>query len=641
MAKKKKIYTKKRNTRKKKFSLWGFAFKWAFILALWVGIFLGGVILWYARDLTDITKSATFEKRALIIVKSADGTDIARYGESKGENVHVRELPKYLVHAILAIEDRRFYQHPGIDIIGISRAMAMNVIKGGFVQGGSTITQQLAKNLFLSNHRVLERKIKEALLAIWLERELSKDDILSAYINRVYLGSGTYGFEAASQLYFGKSAKDVNLREASILAGLLKAPSRYSPHNNLDLAKERGDVVLQAMQDAGYITKADMTPDNMTVSLPHQNTTTGQDIRYFADWVLDGLEDLVGTPGMDMIIQTTLDLEIQSTAQKALKSTIDNADELQFVTQGAVLSMQPDGAILAMVGGYDYTQSQFNRALQAKRPPGSSFKSIVFLTALEKGWKPDDKILDAPIEDGKYRPKNFANQYYGEITLEEAIGLSANTATVRLAKELGMDSIINTARKVGIISDLQRDLSLALGSSGVSMLEMGLAYAVFANGGYRVFPYGITKISTPEGRVLYERKPPTGYKPIIRKSHIDDLTKMLETVINKGTGRRAKLPFPAAGKTGTSQDSRDAWFAGYTDEIVTIVWLGNDDNSPMRDITGGSLPADIWKQVMLRGEKKYDAPQISGQSDNVFSGLLGRIIAGGADSENDFSNLNQ
>ncbi len=603
--------------------------------------------MWFAKDLPDITQSATFERRSSIIVKASNGDIIARYGESKGVNIHVKELPANLINAVLATEDRRFYSHFGVDILGIARAMIINISKGRFVQGGSTITQQLAKNLFLTHERKIARKIKEALLAIWLEQELSKDEILSAYMNRVYLGSGTYGFEAAAQLYFGKSAKDVNLRESAILAGLLKAPSRYSPHNNIELATERSDIVLKSMKAAKYIDDSDMTKSNMSISLPNKKTKSAKNIRYFTDWVINEIDDLVGRPDMDMIIETTLDLGLQKHAQNTLKNAIDATNEDRYLSQGAVLSMRPDGAVIAMIGGYSYGASQFNRATQAKRAVGSAFKPILYLSALEKGWKPRSKILDAPITKGSYRPQNFAGKYYGQVSIEMALTKSMNTASVRLAKDIGISSVIKTAKKLGITSKLEHDLSLALGSSGVSMMEMAAAYAILANGGYRVFPYAITRITNKGGRILYERKKPSSYQSIIRPKYVRGISSMMENVINEGTGRNAKLPYPASGKTGTSQDNRDAWFIGYTDKMLSVVWLGNDDNSPMRGVTGGGLPAKIWRDIMLYGNDKQPQTAFKNDKENSnggIKGLLGRLLSSETTNKparrNDYSNFN-
>ncbi len=649
-ARKKNSSKKNRNKKKKKSFLFVLLFKWTFILSIWAAIILSGVVLWFAKDLPDITKSATFNKQSSIIILASGGEEIARYGEIKGKIINVKDLPPYLPQAVLAIEDRRFYSHHGIDPLGIARAMITNIYKGKFTQGGSTITQQLAKNLFLTHERKITRKIKEAILAIWLEKELTKDEILSAYMNRVYLGSGTYGFEAASQLYFGKSAKDVTLREAAVLAGLLKAPSRYSPHNNPKLAKKRSDIVLSAMVDARYITKTEKDNLGFELSLPNKKTSNSQAARYFADWVISGLDEVIGTPDMDIIVETTLDYNLNNKAQNILVSSINSTDEMQFVSQGGILVMRPDGAIISMIGGYNYAKSQFNRVTQAKRPPGSAFKPIIYLTALEQGWHKQDKILDAPINEGNYRPKNFGNKYYGKVDLETAMAKSMNTATVRLAKNIGIGNIIKTARKVGIISKLNRDLSLALGSSGVSMLEMGIAYSTFANGGFRVYPYGIKRIKTQNGRILYTHKDPKSYMSVISRDNAKELSIMLQSVVNNGTGKNANQPYPVYGKTGTSQDNRDAWFAGYTNKIVAIIWLGNDDNSPMRKITGGGLPAKIFKKV-INSDDNNQKPMIfktntNSKNNRGFSDLIGRILKGGNSAQNqnkqknDYSNLN-
>lgn len=646
MAKKKQPAkrTKKSKKTKKNTLLWR-GIRWMLALAIWGGLALTVVLLWYAKDLPDITQSAVFERRASIIIKSADNITLARYGESKGETIKSTDLPQHLIDAVLATEDRRFYDHSGIDPWGITRAMIINLYKGRFVQGGSTITQQLAKNLFLSHKRTIDRKIQEALLALWLERQLTKDEILSAYMNRVYLGSGTYGFEAAAQLYFGKSAKQVNLLESATLAGLLKAPSKYSPHQNPQRAKERANVVLNAMNDAGYITREQQKDqENQTLTLPHKKAGSEQNVRYFTDWVMNGLDSMIGISDTDIIIETTLDSALQSKAQFRLTTAINRADEMQFVSQGGILTLRPDGAIVAMVGGHNYTESQFNRTTQARRPPGSAFKPFVFLTALEKGWKPSSKILDSPITSGEYRPKNFAENYLGTVDLETALAKSLNTATVRLAEEIGMGPIIKTAKKLGIISPLQRDLSLSLGSSGVSMLELGTAYAVFANGGHKILPYAITRVTTQDGDILFEREEPQ-YTRIIKSNHARNISFMLQSVVNNGTGKAAKLPFPTYGKTGTSQDSRDAWFAGYTDKLVTIVWLGNDDNSPMRRVTGGGLPAHIWHDIMKYGHPRQNETNFPDIKNNTgFANLLKKLTEGGnarnTQRKHDFSNLN-
>ena len=652
MAKKKTKSKQKTQPKAVKKSSWFFrSMKWLFLLSIWGGVVLSIVLLWFAKDLPNIIETASFDRRASIVIKASDGSEIARYGDSKGQNLNVSTLPPHLIHAVLATEDRRFYQHFGIDLFGLTRAMITNLYKMRFVQGGSTITQQLAKNIFLTQERKLQRKIKEAMLAIWLEQKLSKDEILSAYMNRVYLGSGTYGFEAAAQFYFGKSAHEVNLREAAVLAGLLKAPSRYSPHNDIKLAKQRSDLVLGAMVDAGYISETDISKQNFKLHLPNKKDSSEQTARYFADWVIQELDQIVGSPDMDIIVETTLDIGAHMYAQNRLTQAITNADELQFISQGAILVMRPDGAILTMIGGRDYSKSQFNRVTQARRQPGSAFKPIVYLSALEHGWNKQDKILDAPINNGEYRPKNFNDLYLGRVDLETALAKSLNTATVRLVQDIGIGNALQTARNLGITSPLERNLSLALGSSGVSMIEMGTAYSIFANGGFEVFPYGISRVTNTAGKTLYERKRSKTITPIIAQKNAQAISIMLQSVVNNGTGKKAKQFFPVHGKTGTSQNNRDAWFAGYTDNIVSVVWLGNDDNSPMRHVTGGGLPAEIFKDVIANTHTRH--PKISfpkntsKQQNNSFSNMLGRIFKSEPHpnhkkkNKNDFSGLNR
>lgn len=646
--------SKKTPPKKKKKSLFLKGLKWLFVLGIWGGIFLTAILMWYAKDLPDITQSATFERRASIIIQAEDGSTLARYGEAKGKNINADTVPKHLVHAILATEDRRFYSHFGIDPLGITRAMVINVYKGRFAQGGSTITQQLAKNLFLTHKRELSRKIQEALLAVWLEQELSKNEILSAYMNRVYLGSGTYGFEAAAQLYFNKSAENVTLKEAALLAGLLKAPSKYSPHHNKEAANKRANVVLTAMHNAGYLTKTAMqAAQKSSLLLPHKASNRKDNARYFTDWVVNGLNDIVGISDTDIIIETTFNTTLQAKAQSALEQGISDTEELQFVSQGAVLAMAPDGAIKVMVGGRSYNESQFNRTVLAKRSPGSAFKPIVFLSALEQGKKPRSKILDSPLTKGEYRPKNFAENYFGKVDYETALAKSLNTATVRIAQDVGIDKIRKTARKIGILSPLQRDLSIALGSSGISMLELTTAYTTLANGGYKVFPYAIKRIRTQNGDVLFERNKNINHQQIVKSKHIKDINFMMQSVINNGTGKAAKIGYPAHGKTGTSQNSRDAWFAGYTSHLTTIVWLGNDDNSPMRRVTGSGLPAQIWKEVMIQAHKNKTPPTKLTKTSEVsankkgFTNLLNRLLPGAGSTrpptpkrKNDYSHLN-
>lgn len=613
---------------KKKKSIVGFLFKWIFVLGLWLSIIASGILAWYAAELPDITRSADFERKASITVLASDDRQIMRFGEIKGNTVDISELPNNLINAVLSIEDRRFFSHFGIDIFGVARAMVVNIHQGRFVQGGSTITQQLAKNLFLSHKRTLKRKIQEAMLAIWLERQLSKDEILTAYLNRVYLGSGAYGVDAASQLYFDKDVRDISLQESATLAGLLKAPSRYSPLRNPGLANKRASIVLEAMVDAGYITSSEAKGLKNTPPRPSKKPEGGDASRYFADWIIDGLGELIGTPEADLIIETTLDLSLQRKAEKVLRDKLLEHGTEKNISQGAILISATDGAVLAMVGGTDYKASQFNRTTQAKRPPGSAFKPFVYLTALEQGWQTNSKILDAPIEDASYTPQNYNENYLGIVSLKTALSKSLNTAAVRLMNEIGRSNVIETARLTGIISPIPNDLSVALGSAAVSPLEITAAYGSFANGGYSVFPYGITKISDANGTIYYQRPSETVSRKIISSSAQRKLKDMLKNVIDEGTGRAAALSIPVYGKTGTSQNFRDAWFVGFTDKVIGTVWLGNDNNAPMIGVTGGSIPAQIWKSTM---QAAHDASQerkiINVDDGNGFGGLLGRILS--------------
>lgn len=575
--------------------------RFALVMGVWVMIGLLGLVGWYATELPSLIEKPGFERKPAITVKDIEGNAIARYGELKGINIDVAELPPHLVYAVLAIEDRRFYQHFGLDPLGLARAVVRNALAGHVVQGGSTITQQLAKNLFLSRERTLKRKIQEALLALWLEAKLSKDQILSAYLNRVYLGSGTYGIEAASQTYFHKSARDISLRESAILAGLLKAPSRYSPLSNPKLSQERADTVLAAMEDAGYIKDKNAGKLVDAPLLPAEKSSSGGSVRYYTDWVTSDLDKLIGTPNEDIVIETTLVPAIQKAAEDALERVLSEEGAAKNVSQGAVVVMARDGAILAMVGGKNYGESQFNRAAQAYRQPGSSFKPIVYLTALEHGYTPNTIVVDGPITTGRYRPTNFKSEYYGEVPLSVALAYSLNTISYQLAREIGIGYVIGAARRLGIEADLSRDLSLSLGSSGIPMTQMVTAYATIANDGYAVTPYAVRKITDKDGILIYQRAPKSlqSGRSMFDPNVMQDLKGMMRGVVEFGTGQGAKFGVPAAGKTGTSQDFRDAWFTGFTDDYVASVWVGNDDNSSMKRVTGGSIPARVWREVMI------------------------------------------
>lgn len=567
------------------------------VIGLWGGIALGALIAWYAAELPGIIDDPHFERKHAVTVEAYDGSTIARYGELKGISVDVKDLPLHLIKAVLATEDRRFYSHFGIDPIGIARAIVTNVTSDN-MHGGSTITQQLAKNLFLTPERKLKRKIQEAILAVWLETQLTKDEILSAYLNRVYLGSSAYGVEAAARVYFGKSAKDLSLRESATIAGLLKAPSRYSPIANPTLSAQRTKTVLAAMKDAGYITDKDLKANAATVDA-EMRPVEGNGERFYSDWIVSDLNGLTGDLPSDMVVKTTMIPEIQAAAEAAIKRVIGESGKDKKASQAAVVVMDTDGAVLALVGGVDYRKSQFNRAVDALRPPGSSFKPLVYLTALEGGMRPNDIVNDEPMSYGKYRPTNYNGEYYGPVPLEFALARSLNTIAVQLAHKMGAGTVVDTARRLGIKADLHRDLSIALGSSGVPPLEMATAYAAIARGGYVVVPYGILSIKDTDGRMVYERAPFASERRVASEQAIANLIYMMEGVVQVGTGQGAALAgHRVAGKTGTSQDFRDAWFIGFSGNLICAVWVGNDDNSPMKKVTGGTMPASIWKETM-------------------------------------------
>lgn len=596
MAKKNKTKNKRKaqNNKQNRGFIKGL-FRWAFVCAIWGSIFVTGLVLWYARDLPDLAKAAEFDRRAAITFTDENDKIIARYGDIKGQTVTFEEIPKNLINAVISIEDRRFYEHPGIDILGLTRAIITNVTQGRLVQGGSTITQQLAKNMFLSHERTYKRKIQEALLSFWIEEQLTKDEIITAYLNRVYLGSGAYGVDAAARIYYNKPVNELTLYESATIAGLLKAPSRYSPKNNPALAKSRAETVISAMRDAGHITQSASLDSS---KFPIRKPTWSGKSRHFTDWTLEQMSTIVGTDSLidgDLKIQTTLSTNIQKAAEKTLYEIIKTQSDKHNFSQAALLVMRNDGAVLAMFGGY---KTDFNRTTQALRPPGSAFKPIIYLAALEDGWEMNDTLDDSPFVNASYKPKNFNDKYQGVVTLDEALTHSLNTASVRLLQHVGINDTIATARKLGINSKLNKDLTLALGSSGIPLIEMTTAYATISNGGKQVTPYSVRSIMTSDDTLIYEHTPERP-KRIFSKSDIKDLDQSLKNVIQFGTGQNAKLnSIEAAGKTGTSQDHRDALFIGYAGPFICAVWLGNDDNTPTNKITGGSLPAEIWKKTM-------------------------------------------
>jgi penicillin-binding protein 1A len=583
--------------RRKRRSLLGHIAYWGVVLSVWGAVLLGALFAYNASQLPPIDQLAVPKRPPNIAILSDDGSLIANRGDTGGPAVRLIDLPPYLPKAFVAIEDKRFYEHYGVDPLGVSRALLRDVIGGSSIEGGSTLTQQLAKNLFLTRERTLSRKIQEAILAFWLERRYSKDQILELYLNRVYFGSGAYGVEAAAQKYFGKSARFVTLSEAAVLAGLMKSPTKLAPDRNLAGANERAAQVITAMAEQGHITEA-MAKAALANPAQVKHDKSAGSINYAADYVMDALDDTVGAIDEDIVVTTTINLKMQAEAERALTDEL-NAKGAKFgVEQGALVALDPGGAIKAMVGGRNYADSQFNRAVAAKRQPGSSFKPFVYLAALEKGLTPDTVREDAPISVKGWSPENYSREYFGPVTLTKALALSLNTVAVRLGLEVGPKAVVAVAHRLGITSDLDPVPSIALGSSEVTPLEMVSAYAAFANGGLGVQPHVIARVRTAGGKQLYVRRN-ASFGRVIEPQYVAMMNQMMQETLLTGTARKAELPgWQAAGKTGTSQDWRDAWFVGYTSYLVAGVWLGNDDNSPTRKVSGGNLPVEIWSRFM-------------------------------------------
>jgi penicillin-binding protein 1A len=584
---------------------------WTVVLGLWATIAVTGTIAWVAARLPPIQSLEVPKRPPGIQILAADGKTLATRGEMGGAEVPLKELPKYLPQAFLAIEDRRFYEHFGIDLIGVTRAMLANVLHRGVSQGGSTLTQQLAKNLFLTQERTLERKLQEAVLALWLERKFTKPQILELYVNRVYFGAGAYGVEAAAQRYFGKSAREVTLAEAAMLAGLVKSPSRLAPTRNPQGAAKRAELVLAAMTEARFV-----TAETVKVALSRPVRTVkqagGASANYVADWVMEVLDDLIGRVEDDVVVETTINPTLQAAAETALSEELAQKGEKFAVEQGAIVAMTSDGAVRALVGGRNYAESQFNRAVAAKRQPGSAFKPFVYLSALERGLTPDTIREDRPIDLKGWRPENYGREYFGPVALSRALAHSLNTVSVRLTLEVGPRTVVQTAHRLGIASKLEPNASIGLGTSEVSPLELTAAFAPFANGGLAIVPHVVTRVRTAGGRTLYRRTSPYLGR-IVDPRHVAMMNAMLQETLLTGTARKAELPnWTAAGKTGTSQDFRDAWFIGYTGHLVAGVWLGNDDSSPTRKTTGGGLPVEIWSRFMKAAHHNVPPAELPG-----------------------------
>ena len=568
-----------------------------------LGIIWAGLFLFLAPALPDLSDLRTMRKSPGIMIVAADGTTLDQRGAFNGVFVPLQTLPPHLAQAVIATEDRRFYQHFGMDVVGFGRAIVANIRAGRIVQGGSTITQQLAKNLYLSPERTVVRKLRELMLAIWLEARLDKDDILAAYLNRVYLGDGTFGVEAASRRYFGKSARQLSLAEAAIIAGLLKAPSRYAPTNDLSRSQARAAQVLRNMVEAGFISEAQATTAARAPAVPVKAVQGPHRARYFVDWVHDLLPEWASRTKDDLVVFTTLDPEMQRQAEKAVADALRRYGKSRNAGQAALVALDRFGAVKAMVGGRSYRESQFNRAVQASRQPGSAFKPFVYLTALEAGMVPETRVTDSPVSVEDWQPQNISGRYAGEVTLKRALAESINTVAVKLSETVGREKVRDTARRMGITSTLSAHPSLALGTSEVTVLELTAAYLPFANGGRGGVPHAVVEIRTRSGDVIYRRRPWPNDR-VVETPNVRRMNDMLSEVIRTGTGKAARPGSrPAAGKTGTTQDYRDGWFVGYTADLVAGVWIGNDDNAPMQRGGGGDVPARIWRQFVVEASK--------------------------------------
>jgi penicillin-binding protein 1A len=577
--------------RKRRFRL----LRWAIIAVVWGSLAGAALLLWFARDLPRPEDAVATGRRPSLSLQDRAGQTFASFGDIVGDPLHLSDLPPYLPEAAVAVEDRRFWHHFGIDPVGLARAAWVDLTAGHVVQGGSTITQQVAKTLFLTNARTLRRKVQEVLLTLWLEHRFSKREILEIWLNRVYLGSGAWGVDAAARVYFGVSARHVSLWQAAMLAGLPRAPSRFNPRSDPDAAVARTKQVLAAMVEDGAITAARAQQEAASIRLPENPPVAPG---WFADWAADRAQSLLPSDA-DAVLHTTLDPRLQSVAEARLAALLDGPGEAAGVSQGAVVALDAaSGAVRAMVGGRDYRRSPFNRAVLARRQPGSTFKPFVWLAALRKGVRPDDTVLDAPIRIGGWSPSDFERRFLGEITVEEALAQSINTAAVRLLLQAGgPHAVIAAARSLGISDPLPDNASLALGTAEVGLLEMTGAYAAFFNGGARVTPYAIDSVQV-DGHVTPAVRPAP--EPAIEPELAGMMARMLGAVVARGTGRAAAVPGRAvAGKTGTTQDYRDAWFIGCIGGTVIGVWLGNDDNRAMHDVQGGGLPARLFHDIAL------------------------------------------
>ncbi|WP_245440647.1 PBP1A family penicillin-binding protein [Rhizobium phaseoli] len=594
--------------------------------ALLVCLFVASVLVWALKDVPwSEIRDGTL--KPVVVLETADGAPLVRQGPYQGPYARYDQFPPHLIDAVLSIEDRRFMDHFGIDPRGMGRALLRNLEAGSVVEGGSTITQQLIKLQYLDSDRTIKRKIQEVVIAFWLEWKLGKAEILTRYLNSVYLGAGATGMPAAARIYFNKDIGALDLPESAMLAGLLRAPSQWNPIDNFEGARQRTMVVLDAMAANGKITALEAAEAKTSFAKLHPTTPTPRSGSWFADWISPQASEIAGASPGSTTVRTTLVPQLQQSAERIVKKALDGEGKTVGASQAALVAMTPDGAVVAMVGGRDYKASQFNRAVTAMRQPGSTFKLFVYYAALKAGFTLSDQVMDAPIDIDGWSPENSGGNYSGWVTLAEAFARSLNAASVALAQEVGLDNVIAAARELGIDAPLANTPSLALGTSEVNLLNLTSAYASVQLGRAPVKPWGIIDFQAagqPKTfRVGSQSKP-----DVDLSSYQSDLLGLLQLVVERGTGRGADPGTFAAGKTGTSQDNRDAWFVGFTDALVVGVWVGNDDDAPMKGVTGGGLPAHIWRDFMreatseatlngVRSAETADEGQGAPQSCNI------------------------
>ena len=563
------------------------------------------------------------------------GDEIGRRGVLRSAEVPIDELPDSFVKAVLATEDRRFFEHWGIDLFGLGRALSENARAGGVVQGGSTLTQQLAKNLFLSNERTLDRKIKEAFISLWLESHLTKREILAMYLDRAYMGGGSFGAAAAAEFYFDKNIRDVSMAEAAMLAGLFKAPAKYAPHINLPAARARANEVLTNMVQANFVTEGQVVAARRQPAISVDRSVT-QSPDYFLDYAFEEVQQIARDSGLkqrNFVARATIDLRLQQLADEAVEYHLRQFGTKYAVEEAAMVVLGDDGGVRAVVGGRDYGISQFNRATRALRQPGSSFKAFIYAAAMQAGMKPEDTIVDSPVTIGNWSPQNYGRSFAGRVTLANALARSLNVPAVKLSQKVGMDAVTAIAKAMGVESPLRGDKTMALGTSEVTVLDQATAYGVFVNGGMETRRHAITQLSDASGKTLWDVRndmPPR--RRVLSEEATKSMNEMLVGVTERGTARRAQLSMTrVGGKTGTTQSYRDGWFVGYTGNFSAAVWFGNDSFKPTNNLTGGSLPAMTWQRFMEAAHQNIELKPIP-FIDNPFPDEKREVAAADGDA---------